>query len=270
MPNMDIELRALSTKWAAVDKTLTADGAPADAKTVGDRLADTATQGDLTALGNTLRGEIADAIAEQQIDTTAIQTIAEAVFRDMFEDQLDALHPVGSIVVYSADEDRNPAEILGIGVWQKIEGRYLFGSDAAHEAGTTGGQESVLHSHGGTTGETTLTTDQMPAHTHGSISLVGTFNFGSNMTISTATASANLLSRTGICNPAKKTGITYSRPSSVAKNSAAQTGYNCVEVNASHEHASVGGGQGHAHEISAEEIETMPPYESVHVWKRVS
>lgn len=39
--------------------------------------------------------------------------------------------------------------------WQKMEGRFLFGSNSSHTVGTTGGEENHK-----------LTTDEMPSHEH--------------------------------------------------------------------------------------------------------
>ena len=61
-------------------------------------------------------------------------------------------HPVGSI--YISVNNTNPSTLFG-GTWQKIEGRFLLASNSSHPLGQTGGAETV-----------TLTTAQMPNHTH--------------------------------------------------------------------------------------------------------
>ena len=48
-----------------------------------------------------------------------------------------------------------------------LRGRMILGASDAHPAGSTGGSESHAHSLSGTVGETTLTKEQMPSHTHG-------------------------------------------------------------------------------------------------------
>ena len=63
-------------------------------------------------------------------------------------------HPVGSyFITESAD---NPHEILGGGVWQKLEGRFLLGANASYSVGSEGGED--MHK---------LTVNEMPSHRHG-------------------------------------------------------------------------------------------------------
>ena len=68
----------------------------------------------------------------------------------------EACYPVGSIYCNTTDS-RSPTKILGFGSWKQIQGSFLFGSDITHQAGSTGGEESVK-----------LTINNMPAHTHSS------------------------------------------------------------------------------------------------------
>lgn len=65
-------------------------------------------------------------------------------------------HPVGSYFI--TEEDRNPAEILGLGgvsTWVKLEGRVLLGASSAYPVGSEGGE--AMH---------TLTVTEMPSHSH--------------------------------------------------------------------------------------------------------
>ena len=48
-----------------------------------------------------------------------------------------------------------------------LRGRMILGASDEHEAGSTGGSETHTHSISGTVGETTLSVEQMPSHTHG-------------------------------------------------------------------------------------------------------
>lgn len=64
-------------------------------------------------------------------------------------------YPVGSIYIsYTHD---NPATLFG-GTWQRIENRFLWATTASGTIGQTGGES-----------EHTLTVNEMPAHTHGSV-----------------------------------------------------------------------------------------------------
>ena len=65
---------------------------------------------------------------------------------------LDKVYPIGSI--YMSVNNVNPADLFG-GTWQELTGRFLLGRSTAHAAGSTGGEE-----------EHTLTSNEMPAHTH--------------------------------------------------------------------------------------------------------
>ena len=65
---------------------------------------------------------------------------------------LDLVYPIGA--VYLSLNAANPATLFG-GTWAAIEGKFLLAADSAHGAATTGG--AATH---------TLTTAQMPAHSH--------------------------------------------------------------------------------------------------------
>lgn len=82
---------------------------------------------------------------------------------------LDKVYPVGSI--YISTTSTNPSTIFG-GTWAQIsQGRCLVGVGTA--TGQDGGKLSVTNgqsfgytNHAHTTGDCTLTVDQMPSHTH--------------------------------------------------------------------------------------------------------
>ena len=65
---------------------------------------------------------------------------------------LDNVYPVGSI--YMSVNNTNPSTLFG-GTWQQIQDRFLLAAGATYAAGATGGE--ATH---------TLTTDEMPAHSH--------------------------------------------------------------------------------------------------------
>lgn len=67
----------------------------------------------------------------------------------------DAVYPVGSI--YFAYNHTNPSALFG-GTWTRLSGGFLWASQAGDTIGQTGGAKEV-----------TLTVDQIPAHTHGSV-----------------------------------------------------------------------------------------------------
>lgn len=61
--------------------------------------------------------------------------------------------PVG--YVWISTDATNPADLLGYGTWEQISGRFLLGADAAHAAGSTGGEEAHK-----------LTASELPKHNH--------------------------------------------------------------------------------------------------------
>ncbi len=61
--------------------------------------------------------------------------------------------PIGAI--YMSLDNRNPSQIFG-GTWEKLEGRFLIGASSKYPAGNVGGEENH-----------TLTTNEMPSHSHG-------------------------------------------------------------------------------------------------------
>lgn len=63
-----------------------------------------------------------------------------------------SVYPVGAI--YMSVNSTNPGLLFG-GTWVEIQGRFLFGRDGSHAAGSTGGEASH-----------TLTVNEMPQHSH--------------------------------------------------------------------------------------------------------
>lgn len=68
---------------------------------------------------------------------------------------LDYIYPVGSI--YLSYSHVSPADLFG-GTWARLENAFLWATSATGTIGQTGGEREV-----------TLTTDQIPAHSHGSV-----------------------------------------------------------------------------------------------------
>lgn len=74
------------------------------------------------------------------------------------------IYPIGAI--YISADSTNPGTLFG-GIWEKIEDRFLLASGDTYDAGTTGGE--ATH---------TLTTQEMPSHSHG-IKMNAPTHFGS-------------------------------------------------------------------------------------------
>lgn len=137
---------------------------------------------------------------------------------------LNKLYPVGSIyLTVTDDESKRPAAIFG-GTWERLKDRFLLGAGDAYVGGATGGAATV-----------TLTTDQMPYHTHqemlsnGSWNYNAVYNQGGTVTTYEGAAIANL-------------------SVSGNKGSYAYVGYS-------------GNNQPH---------NNMPPYLTVYMWKRTA
>ena len=137
---------------------------------------------------------------------------------------LNAIYPVGSI--YMSVNSTSPAKLFG-GTWKRIKDKFLLSAGDTYSAGATGGESSH-----------TLTTSEMPAHSHG-------VNTSGEYFVTTEENNAN------------NTRVAYS-----------SNGNRWVDgqTSTSHFHHRTGTstvGSGAAHN-------NMPPYLAVYVWKRTA
>lgn len=72
---------------------------------------------------------------------------------------LNIIYPVGS--VYMSTNSTNPSTLFG-GTWEQIKDRFLLACGSTYSNGSTGGRATHTHS----TGNHTLTVDEMPSHNH--------------------------------------------------------------------------------------------------------
>lgn len=199
---------------------------------------------------NAVQDEIVNVIAGAGIDLdkgnssqllAAISALATA--------QVRALYPVGSIYINASDA-RNPAQIFGFGTWVAIAGRAIFGFSSSEpefdSAGETGG--SKTHSHGGSTGSTTLTSDQMPSHGHAYRDRYY------------AESSGSLVSAT----------YKESMPPGYNANlGSSDTDFdNNQFMYIDQTTGGAGGGQGHDHSVSSSS--NLPPYFTAFIWRRTA
>lgn len=148
-------------------------------------------------------------------------------------------YPVGSI--YMSVVNTSPATLFG-GTWVQLKDRFLVGVGDSYSNGATGGASTV-----------TLSTNQIPAHTHGQANLTGVLAFKTNPTgQAIAGGASGIVSQNG-----KLDSQTYSTVDTGTGN----TGLDKFVFNASHTHTSVGRGQAH---------ENRPPYLAVYMWKRTA
>lgn len=148
-----------------------------------------------------------------------------------------ALYPVGSLYM-NASDDRNPNLIFGFGTWVKVSGRFIAGQDSGDTdfdtPGETGG--SKTHNHGGSTGGTALTTEQIPSHNH--MLPEGGADYA---VYGTATGQPNTIVE----------DFSSSRTASIRS---------LV--------SSTGGGEAHSHSIGSES--NLPPYFVAYIWRRTA
>lgn len=153
---------------------------------------------------------------------------------------LDKVYPVGSI--YMSVNNVSPQTFLG-GEWTQIEDTFLLAAGSTYTAGDTGGE--ATH---------TLTTSEIPAHTHGSKSLTGGFAVRRTTNANVVqSASSGIVSYT-----ANGWGSTWA--GGISQESYSHNP-DYVSINATHEHTSVGGSVAH---------NNMPPYLAVYMWKRTA
>lgn len=134
------------------------------------------------------------------------------------------MYPVGSI--YMSVSNTSPAILFG-GTWEQIKDRFLLCSGNTYKNGATGGST--------TTGNTTLSIDQIPSHQHYlKMRNAGKWNWNSG------SAAGDMM----------------------------EGGYHWDSGNTTYnwliENSPVGGGKSHNHP------QNLPPYLVVNVWKRTA
>ena len=143
------------------------------------------------------------------------------------------IYPVGSIYMNITDVD--PSELFG-GTWEKIEDRFLLSCGTTYSTlGATGG--SAKHTPAGTVGNHTLTTGEIPSHTH------------------KYTKPTDSVAQIYEAQQQYSSGITTINTSTASANQ--DTG-------------SAGTGGAHNHGFTGTEADTMPPYIVVNIWKRTA
>ena len=161
---------------------------------------------------------------------------------------LDDVYPIGAI--YMSVNSTSPATLFG-GTWSKIEGAFLLASGRV-EIGT---DTYIEFENGDTGGEAihTLTTNEMPSHTHTQDSHNHTQNSHSHRLNNSAIV-YNSSSSGQIPNGTAKKYTTNSG------NDVGTDGTTATNKPATATNQNTGGGQQH---------NNMPPYLAVNVWKRI-
>lgn len=101
--------------------------------------------------------EVSDLIAVEDIDVPRTKKLT---LGELAQKLQDLQMPLGTLY-YNADDDTNPNTLLGFGTWTAFgKGRVPVGASDTDTDFATGGQT-------GGTKQVTLTTAQIPAHSHG-------------------------------------------------------------------------------------------------------
>ena len=159
------------------------------------------------------------------VGTDSTQIATTAFVKDVLENYI---YPVGSIY-FNMAVSTNPGTLLGFGTWLAYaEGRVLVGFQSS---GTFDALDESLGAETSTTGSTTLSTSQIPAHSHrhGIGTSEGEFDYGINIDADGAD------------------GIAIGRDD-----------YTNSE--------SIGGGGGHTHGSTP----TLQPSKTLYIWKRTA
>lgn len=133
-----------------------------------------------TLTGTPVAPTASASVNNTQLGTTAYITTAVATATTALTTAIQALYPVGTIYT-QAGVATNPSSLLGFGTWEAFgTGRVLLGID------TNNALMNTLNETGGsanspavntTTGSTTLTIAQMPAHNHPNAGGGGALNY---------------------------------------------------------------------------------------------
>lgn len=152
---------------------------------------------------------------------------------------VDSIYPVGSI--YMSVDSTSPGTLFG-GTWSQLQNRFLLGAGSSYTAGNTGGASTV-----------TLTTSQIPSHTH-------TFT-GSSATTSSDSHTHTVPNTKGNNSGSATRAETWADASASGRTLTTSSDAHTHTVTAKGTNSSTGGGGSHTN---------MPPYLVVYMWKRTA
>ncbi len=181
----------------------------------------------------------------------------------------DMIYPVNSI--YMSMTNTNPSTLFG-GTWVQLKDRFLLGvGDTYTEANKTGGEAMV-----------TLTTSQIPSHTHGLNNHRHTYSKSATTSGSTTLTIAQMPSHKHTVKAIGRTAAMAPQDLSIVIDGSR------TDANVTNNTVATGGGQGHSHSItltstnsgnasgntasagSGSSHNNMPPYLTVYMWKRTA
>lgn len=201
-------------------------------------------------------------------DEPTIQEIIENVAQQYYQqltnsELLSLVYPVGSI--YTSVNNTNPGSFLG-GTWASFgAGRTLIGVSSSDDdfsaAQKTGGTKQV-----------TLSTDQMPSHTHTGSTVSGDGNHNHNAQTAEASLEGTFTAFRGT------TGGIVSRVGESSDNvGGTGTTRENLKITADHQHQiNISNSGAHIHDFTTESsggsepIDILPPYITVYFWRRTA
>ena len=183
---------------------------------------------------------------------------------------LDLVYPVGSI--YMSVNSTSPAELFG-GTWESLKDRFLIGAGNSYAVNATGGASSHAH----TTGGHTLTTNEIPKHTHGGAGKhshsKGGMQIQGHLYLAKAGHWGNSGSASGAFSITQggdgNAASTRSNQGFQASFNAANNWWGNTSEEGNHTHSSVGGDGSHSHGNTGSSS-NIPPYLAVYMWKRTA
>lgn len=193
-----------------------------------------------------------------------IENIAQQYYQQLTNSELLSLvYPVGSI--YTSVNNTNPGSFLG-GTWVSFgAGRTLIGVSSSDDdfsaAQKTGGAKQV-----------TLSTDQMPSHTHTGSTDSGDGNHNHNAQTAEASLEGTFTAFRGT------TGGIVSRVGESSDNvGGTGTTRENLKITADHQHQiNINNSGAHVHDFTTESaggsepIDILPPYVTVYFWRRTA
>ena len=188
-----------------------------------------------------------------QANVTGLNSRLNTIESDI-DNMADLIYPVGSI--YLSVNNTNPSTLFG-GTWEQLKDKFLLGAGTTYSAGSTGG--AATH---------TLTSNEMPSHTHEQYSHTHTtdnhYHYPSTLTDYFVTSEESTANNTRVSYNASGNRLVDGQmdtSDSTFHHRSATSSEGVLVNSATAENKNTGGGQAH---------NNMPPYLTVYMWKRTA